>query len=175
MKKALFKEEQQFRQWWYIVTVLAATVPVIFFSMYSLIQQVVSGIPVGDNPAPKGVHVGIIVFLTALLWLYYSLKLQIWIDQDGIHYSFFPLILKTRMISFGEIQRYEIRKYRPIIEYGGWGIKKSFKWGRAYNVSGDTGLQLYLNNGKKVLFGTQKPQALLYAMDTAISENQKKK
>ena len=87
------------------------------------------------------------------------------IDQDGIHYRFFPLIFRDKLISKAEIQRFEIRKYNPVINYGGWGVKRSFKWGRAYNVSGNIGLQLYLTNGKKVLFGTQRPQAILYAME----------
>ena len=173
MNKVLFKEEQQFRQWWYIVLVLVATVPVIFFSVYALIQQTVNGVPVGNTPAPNGVHVGLIIFLGALLWLFFSLKLKVWIDQDGIHYSFFPLIFRKRLISVHEIQRCEIRHYRPILEYGGWGIKKSFKWGRAYNVSGNVGLQLYLKNGKKVLFGTHRPQAMMHALESAMtSKNQ---
>lgn len=72
---------------------------------------------------------------------------------------------------------YEIRKYNAIRDYGGWGVKRKLRWGRAYNVSGNIGLQIYLNNGKKVLFGTQKPQAMIYAMDAAASEiqNNKKK
>jgi hypothetical protein len=53
-------------------------------------------------------------------------------------------------------------------------MKKSFKWGRAYNISGNIGLQLYLNNNKKVLFGTQRQQAILHAMDTVMAEKQRK-
>lgn len=112
-----------------------------------------------------------------MLWGYFKLKLEVWIDQDGIHYRFFPLIRKNRLISKAEIQRFEIRKYNPIIDYGGWGVRFGLgmklkfnfglgsKWGKAYIVSGNTGLQLYLTNGKKVLFGTQRSQAILYTME----------
>ncbi len=47
----------------------------------------------------------------------------------------------------------------------GWG-----KSGSAFNVKGNIGLQLYLKNGKKVLFGTQRPDALKRAMDKMMKE-----
>lgn len=176
MNKVLFKEEQQFRQWWWIVLILGATVPVMVMNIYVAYQQMVRGIPVGDNPAPNGVVIGVFVFLCLFLWVYFRLKLEVWIEPDGIHYRFFPLIFRKRLISVYEIQRYEIRNYRPIVEYGGWGIKRSFRWGRAYNISGNVGLQLYLTNGKKVLFGTQRPQAFLNALDAVMAvKNQAKK
>lgn len=165
MNKVLFKEEQQFRQWWWIILILGTTIPAMVMSIYALYQQTVRGIQVGDSPAPNGVLIVVLVFLCAMLWGYFSLKLEVWIDQDGIHYRFFPLIRKNKLISKAEIERFEIRKYNPIIDYGGWGTKRSFKWGRAYNVSGNIGLQLYLTSGKKVLFGTQRSQAIMYAMD----------
>lgn len=167
MNKVLFKETQQFRQWWYVVLILGTTVPVLVMSVYTLYQQMVRGIQVGDSPAPNGVLIIVFFALCIMIWVYFSLKLEVWIDKIGIHYRFFPLIYKERVISKQEIQRFEIRKYNPILDYGGWGIRKGFghKWGKAYNVSGSTGLQLYLASGKKVLFGTQRAQAILYAMD----------
>jgi len=141
--------------------------------IYALYQQTVRGIQVGDSPAPNGVLIVILVFLFVMLWGYFSLKLEVWIDQEGIHYRFFPLIFKNKLISTVEIQRFEIRKYKPILEYGGWGVRRGFgrKWQRAYNVSGNIGLQLYLTNGKKVLFGTQKPQAIVHAMNEIIKQS----
>ncbi len=165
MNKVLFKETQQFRQWWNIVVILISTVSLFVFSIYVFIQQSLRGIPVGNSPVPNGVLVVMFFFSLIFLWGFFSMKLEVEIDEEGIHYKYFPLISKMKMISKGEIQRYEIRKYKPILDYGGWGIKRKFKWGRAYNVSGNIGLQLYLTNGKKILFGTQRSQAIKYAMD----------
>lgn len=165
MNKVLFKEEQQFRQWWWIVMILGTIVPALVMCIYALYQQTVRGIQVGDSPAPNGVLIGAFFFLCIMLWVYFSLKLEVSIDQDGIHYRFSPIIRKNRLISKAEIQRFEIRKYSPIFDYGGYGIKRKFRWGKAYIVSGNIGLQLYLTNGKKILFGTQRSQAILYAMD----------
>ncbi len=177
MNKFLFKEEQQFRQWWWIVLILGATIPAMVMCVYALYQQVVLGIQVGDSPAPNGVMILGFIFLCIMLWGYFKLKLEVWIDADGIHYRFFPLIIKNKLISKEQIQRFEIRKYNPILDYGGWGVRRGFgmklkfnfglgsKWGKAFIVSGNSGLQLYLTNGKKVLFGTQRSQAILYAME----------
>jgi len=165
MNKVLFKEEQQFREWWWIVLILAATIPAMVMCIYALYQQTVQGIQVGDSPAPNGVLIIVLVFLCIMLWGYFSLKLEVWINQDGIHYRFFPLIIKNKLISKEQIQRFEIRKYSPIFDYGGWGVRRGFKWGKVYNVSGNIGLQLYLISGKKVLFGTQRSQAIMYAME----------
>lgn len=165
MNKVLFKEEQQFRQWWWIVMILGLTIPAMVMNIYAIYQQMVRGIQVGDSPVPNVMLIVGLVFLGVALWSYFALKLEVWIDQDGIHYRFFPLIRKSKLISKAEIERFEIRKYNPIIDYGGWGTKRSLKWGRAYNVSGNIGLQLYLTSGKKVLFGTQRSQAIMYAMD----------
>ncbi|MFA5326596.1 MAG: hypothetical protein WC384_02270 [Prolixibacteraceae bacterium] len=172
MNKVLFKETQQFRQWWSVVLMLASTVPVLIFSIYAFIQQVFRGIQVGDNPAPNVVLVSLFFFMLVFIWGFFSMKLEVEINEEGIHYRFFPLIRNVKMISKGEIQRFEIRKYKPILDYGGWGVKRKFKWGRAYNVSGNIGLQLYLTNGKKVLFGTQRSQAIKYAMDEVIKRKQ---
>jgi hypothetical protein len=54
----------------------------------------------------------------------------------------------------------EVRKYSPIKEYGGWGFRYGFKNGKAYNISGNMGLQLILKNGDRILIGTQKPEEL---------------
>lgn len=167
MNKIFYKESQQFRQWWYILFILAATVPAMIMCIYTLYQQIIKGIQVGDSPASNVVMIAVFIVLCVSIWIFFSLKLEVWIDQKGIHYRFFPVIFKNKLISKSEIQRFEIRKYSPILDYGGWGIRRGIgrKWGKAYNVSGNIGLQLYLTNGKKVLFGTQRSQAITYAMD----------
>ena len=56
-----------------------------------------------------------------------------------------------------------------MMEYGGYGMRSgSRKYGKAYNVSGKTGLQLYLSNGKKLLIGTQNPRQAQKAMEAMM-------
>ncbi|MBK8703741.1 MAG: hypothetical protein IPN33_08970 [Saprospiraceae bacterium] len=54
-----------------------------------------------------------------------------------------------------------VRQYKPIAEFGGWGLRYSMSGkGRALNVSGNMGLQLEFKDGKKLLIGTQKPKEI---------------
>ena len=172
MNKILFKETQQFRQWWFILLILAATVPSMIFSISGFWKQFVQHISVGNELAPDFMYVVSFFIMALVLWGFFVMKLEVWIDSIGIHYRFFPLILRNKLISKAEIQRYEIRKYSPLKDYGGWGLRRGFgrKWGRGFVIDGNMGLQLYLTNGKKVLFGTQRSQAILYAMDEMMKK-----
>jgi hypothetical protein len=78
--------------------------------------------------------------------------------------AFTPFFRKCKKFSPAEIEKFEIRNYNALREYGGYGLKRKFKYGQSFTISGKTGLQLYLKNGKKVLIGTQKKQAIEYAM-----------
>jgi len=73
-----------------------------------------------------------------------------------------------------EIEHYEVRRFRPIIEYGGYGIRKALLSkrgaGDAFIVKGGYGLQLRLNNGKKVLFGAARKEAILHAVDKMMGK-----
>ena len=80
------------------------------------------------------------------------------IDESGITYCYSPLNIKSHTILWKDIDSAYVRTYKPVMEYGGWGIKYSFKHGKVYNVKGKEGLQLVLKNGKHILFGTQKPE-----------------
>lgn len=48
------------------------------------------------------------------------------------------------------------------------GQTEPWKKGKAYNVSGNLGLTLYLVDGKKLLIGTRRLQAISYAMDNMM-------
>jgi len=95
------------------------------------------------------------------------LKLTVQIDSRAIHVHFFPLLKKDIMVS--EIAEWKARKYKPLLEYGGWGVR----WGpsgKAYNVSGSWGVQLKFINGKKLLIGSQKAEE--FASAIAKAKNQ---
>lgn len=48
-----------------------------------------------------------------------------------------------------------------LLEFGGWGFRVvTMNADKAYNVSGNMGLQLVLMNGKKLLIGTKQPEHL---------------
>lgn len=91
--------------------------------------------------------------------LFFLVKLETHLEKDLIVVRFFPLLLKPRKIYRSEVKTIFVREYKPIQEYGGWGIKGSSN-NRAYNISGKIGLQIIFNDGKKLLIGTKKKAEL---------------
>ena len=89
------------------------------------------------------------------------------VREDGVYIRFIPFHGSFRRIGFDQVAQFEARMYRPIMEYGGWGIRCGFgKSGKAYNVKGNKGLQLVFKNDKRLLIGSQKPERLLEAMNS---------
>jgi len=153
MKSILFREEQQFSQAWIWVLLIG----VLGLLLWGIFQQEVMDKPFGDNPAPTFVLVLLTAIPLGLLWFFAQLKLTTTITSESIELHFKPLT--KRVIPIAEIRKGYIRKYRPISEFGGWGLRYGSK-GMAYNVAGDIGLQLELKNGKHILIGTQKENEL---------------
>ena len=95
------------------------------------------------------------------------MKLITKIKINGIQITFTPFT--DFIIPFNEIKKYKIREYRPKLEYGGWGIRFNTS-GKAYTVSGKTGLQIEISNGKRILIGTQNPEKLLQSLNKMVNK-----
>jgi hypothetical protein len=165
MNKVLYKEEQKFGRHWVWLGGLPLTAGSLIFFAIAINKQVIHGEPFGDNPMPDaGLLISglfTVLVMIGMMLFFYKMKLVLEIRSDGIYYRYPPLINAFRKIAVKEIERIEVRKYNPLKEYGGWGIKTGTRqYGKAYNVSGTTGLQLYLKNGRKILFGTQRKAAI---------------
>ena len=141
-----FREEQRFRQPWLWLIVLGAA----GIAWYAAVGQLVLGRPFGDRPASDGL---LLVFLLAfgvgLPLFFRALRLVTVVDAGGVHFRFIPFQMAARVIPPEYISSYAARTYRPLVEYGGWGIR-SGRGGDAYNVSGDRGVQFVLAGGKRV-------------------------
>jgi hypothetical protein len=168
--KLYFSEEQKFDQWWIKLFIFGATIAAVGPMYYGTIQQLSAGKPWGDNPMSDS---GLIimdlvttVIMVGVIYLVFSAKLITTIKQDGIYIRYKPFLYKDRFIPVEDIEKFEVRKYNPVREYGGWGVKHGkFGRGRAYNVKGNRGLQLWLKGDKKLLIGTQRSEAVKRAMN----------
>jgi len=156
MPHRIFEETQKFNQIW--LWILLATI-----SIFVLIQ-----FPLELIKSSSEEHVSshsIIMFLITLALvlginaLLYFAELTTKITDEGITILFHPFINSPKAFKWENIKDAYVRKYKPIWEYGGWGIR--YRWsGRAYNTSGNMGLQLIMKSGKKILIGTHKPEEL---------------
>ena len=167
MSKVYYREEQKFNQLWIWL--------ILFFIaglwIWQLVQQVFMGIPFGNNPAPDIVIYLMGLFPLAGIWLFRTLTLETHIDEEGVHYRFKPFQKKFKVFKPEDILRYEVKKYSPIRDYGGWGIRlgTSAK-GNAYNVRGNDGVWFELKNKKKFMLGTQNPGTIKSAMEKLMKQ-----
>ncbi|MCF8296299.1 MAG: DUF6141 family protein [Saprospiraceae bacterium] len=167
MDKILYTETQRFRQIWIIIIMIGTSG--IF--VWGLIQQLIFRIPWGTNPSSDLglILFSLIPFLIFILLL--RIKLLTTVKEDGVYFKFSLLQRKTKKIPKEDILKYQIRTYRPIKEYGGWGIRKGGKRvGDAYNVSGNVGVQFELKTGKKILIGTAFPERFKKAVDDMLKK-----
>lgn len=149
----LFHEKQQFRQWW-VLLILAITNA---FLLYGVIRQVLYGLPFGDKPMSDTGLLWAFGFVLLVTVVFFVTTLETQIKNDGFYFRFFPFHMKFRHLPWHRITRCYIRIYAPLREYGGWGWRIG-PGGRAYNISGNKGLQLQIDGKRRLLIGTQKPE-----------------
>ena len=156
-EKILFTEQQKFNQWWLWLLLIALN----GMFVYGIYQQVIKKQPFGDNPTS---NTGLFIALGGMLLLtilFYTFKLQTIIKSDGIYVRFFPIHRAYRKYTWDKLVKTYVRTYNPIGEYGGWGLRLGlFGKGRAYNVSGNQGLQLTFIDKRNLLIGTNKPEEI---------------
>lgn len=169
-EKIYFREEQRFNQklLWIILFIISTLFTVGF------IKQILFKVPFGDKPMPN-FELTIIWIISSIIIpsLLYIIRLITIVKNDGVYFRFNLLNFSFSKILFVNVRKYEARTYSPIIEYGGWGIRDGGDNGKAYNVSGNKGIQFEISGGKRILIGTQKPEEFIKAINEAMANNAK--
>lgn len=166
----LYREVQRFRQWYFYVPILIVTVLV----WYQFIQQIMLKNPLGEQPVPD--------WVAWILGLVFGFGFPFFAVMARMITEVHPGVLRVRVYPFrwakillSDITDAEPRRYSALREYGGWGIRTSLKNGRAYNASGNQGIQLVMSDGRRVLIGTREPAQLMSALLTARGSMRGKK
>lgn len=159
-KGVMFQEKQQFRQiWlWFIIILPSMVLLLEFINMF--------------KESEKDIFMmSFFIFLgIGLPVFFYITELTTQVRSDGIYFRFFPLHLTFHKIPFSQMKSHRAVTYDPINDYLGWGIRYGTK-GKAYNVSGNRGVQVVLVNNKNILFGSQRPEDFVTAIDQAMSRD----
>ena len=156
----MFQEQQLFNQWWvWIIIIGVAIIPLI-----GIYYQATTGNSFGNNPlSNEGLAIAFIPLFGLVIFMK-TIELKTKITPKSIHIHFFPLVRKK--IDWEEVAKAAVVDYGFV---GGWGIRLFTSYGTVYNIRGRFGLALELKSGKKLLIGTQKPEAL----KTFIKKNKK--
>jgi hypothetical protein len=168
MERLIFREEQSFRQSFVPWIMLAA----ILFMMGSFgvayYQQLYLGQPSDEGTSNQELIWSSIISFVVMSAVFIFILNRVLITEiwsDGIRFRFSPFVRKMKHIPLSDIASVEVTKYRPVAEFGGWGVRKRFLSRKtAYNISGRIGLRVIKQNGSQILFGTRKENEMKQAI-----------
>ncbi|MDK2946979.1 MAG: hypothetical protein PWQ63_139 [Methanolobus sp.] len=163
----IFREVQKFRQIWLMALLLVTT----GITWYGAIDQLLYGRPFGSNPVSDKGMVAILIGMGIIFPLFMlSIRLVFVVRNSGLYVKFFPLHLSFKHYPFNDIISAEVVRYRPLRDYGGWGIRYG-RNSKAYSVKGNKGLMLEFKNGKHLMLGSQQPDVLKMSIEQGRNRN----
>ena len=157
MDEVVFRETQRMPRSWRLPVLVIAVGGVL---VYAVTAEAAGR---GDAAALIGlvaIVVGLVVASLALV-----AKLEVSVTRVAVDVRWVPLA--RRSIPFATIDQAEAVTYRPVRQFGGWGIRFGRSGARAYSMSGDSAVRLTLHDGSEIYLGSLEPEALAAAIDRA--------
>ncbi len=122
-------------------------------AIYELLQA-----PAPAESAEAILAVGALILFPLLISLLFG-RLDVEVHTDSLCIAFGPLGLVRTRIPFAEIQSLQSLTYRPLRDFGGWGLRLR---GRrtAWTIRGNRALCVHLRSGRQIHVGSRFPQRL---------------
>lgn len=146
-ESAVYRETQRFRQ-------------------ITIALSVVMGIALGiaSYGGIKLIEIALLSIFPIVFTVFYIAKLTTEVREDALYIKFYPFHRSPIKIPYKNIEEYHPKKYNPVLDYGGWGIRNGNKE-KAYTVTGKKGVRIGRSNGQPILIGSQQPHKLIDAID----------
>ena len=166
---AVFFEEQPMSDNKLFYTMLAAGIGIIAFFGYGIYRQIIVGEPFGDKPMGDTalLVVGGLYIMLGLVFVlgFWRGGLVTEVRPGGLYIRFSPFHRDFHQIPLERIGSCRSIRYRPILDYGGWGIRMGFRK-KAYNISGNAGVEIVYEDGRTLLLGSRKADQLAGAIES---------
>jgi hypothetical protein len=154
----LFKEEQRFRQ----APLWAGVASVALFEWLRFARRSIA------RRTSIWAWIRWVALGVAIPWAVYSAKLITEVKENQLRVEFTSSLLQVaHLMSLDELKSHEVVTYRPFKDFGGWGLRWTPWSGWAYNVSGNEGVKVELENGTQLLIGSQRAPELDEAIRSA--------
>lgn len=156
---------------WVMALIWVACGAAIIGAVYGIVESGLSvtgdqGVSWSGISAWAGAGVGAF-FLFAINAFF--LRLDVEVRSDHVFIAFGPVHLIRKRIHFSDIEEVRGLTYRPLLEFGGWGIR--LRPGKsAWTIRGNQAAAVTLAGGKQVYVGTRYPQRLAGAISTAMRQ-----
>ncbi len=171
-----FNETQHFEQKWLKWSVLL--MPIIIVSIHIAdLQSIASNfqknapITVLEKQIINTIGMAFLISILTGVFLFKLAKLTTWVQHEELYIKFSPFHSKPRIYKLSEIKSAEAITYRPILDFGGWGLKYSHK-GKIYNAHGNKAVEIHFKWGKKLFVGSQKAEELASILQAHVKRSQ---
>jgi hypothetical protein len=161
MSRTYFDEIQTVRENpWILVLMAVSTLAAIIPLGSGVYWQLVKGEPWGDKPLSDEGLVSLFVFIVLVcllsIFMILTIKLEVKIDDLGIHYRFRPIKWRWQLIAKEEIETFTLEDKFKFFEAPGFGYHRNrLKRTWSFRITGSRHIRVVLRNGRKFLFGTQ--------------------
>ena len=113
--------------------------------------------PPGDGVFPSVLVSGLVALVVLLELVFGGLKVELFNDRLRVSLGRIGWIRKT--VPYDSIDRLEPVTYRPLREFGGWGVR-GFGEKQAWTARGNRALVLHRSDGTRLYVGSEHPERL---------------
>ena len=136
---------------------------------YDLYRTATPGVPgAGASTSMLGAvgMMGMAIGFPTLITLLFT-RLDVEVQSDQLYIAFGPIHFIRKRILFADIDSVRGLTYRPLREFGGWGIRPRGSR-TAWTIRGNQAVKVTLQSGKQVYVGSRFPQRLEERIRTAM-------
>jgi hypothetical protein len=119
-----------------------------------------------------GLALTVFILNGGFLLLVALLKMQVEVTTQGLFVRFRPLQFKTRRIDLADVTNVAAVQYHPVMDYGGYGIRKR-RTAKAFNLGGRDGVRIDYDNGFHIMIGTRHPDSLEASIQHLVATAQR--
>jgi hypothetical protein len=162
----VYREEQNFAWWVYVIVGLVEALG--WMTLFLLLQNVRNLTSPESIPALAAMLFTGVVLVVPLFLLVGLLRMTTEVRLGDLLVWFGWLPIYRRVVSIVDIQRVEVVNYRPLADFGGWGIRRGRDGIRLLSARGTRGVRLDLTDGSRMIIGSQRPEELAVAIEQAM-------
>jgi hypothetical protein len=154
----MFKEEQRAKQVWVFVLVYLIAIGI----WGSFVTSIMGWVDLEPGPAA----ILLLVFGIGLPAFLHMARLTVELHPDHVLVIWHPL--RTVRLYYRDMAEVRSVTFRPIRDWGGWGVRWVPGKGMAYTMSLSGGVEIKLKSGKLVVVGSQKAEQLEQAIAAQV-------
>jgi hypothetical protein len=115
------------------------------------------------------VALGLVIGLALLMFvIVFLLHMTTEVNPTDLRVWFGWAPTYPRIVPIDTVRSVDVVTYRPFADYGFWGNRAGRDGERAFIARGNRGVRLELNDGTKLLIGSQRPEVLASVLDRAL-------